>query len=536
MISFCWKYIRKAKVVLGIYTVLIIFEGAINIVIPILTGKIIDVIGQLRDLDLLILLCCIYLGIQIFVKISNFFSFYSLMRLQTFCAFELNENVIKHIQNLSISEVEKFDYGYLSQRVNNDSNTVITLTITLLTQLPINILIMLIIVAMLLYIDMGISFFLIVIAIIYFFLYLGFRKKVYNMSYVYKERQNKFFSILLEQLEKVKFIKLHSLVDIYNDKLKKEFKAFWNDTKKTQLFFFLYSNMYSCIMIVSQIIVYFWGGIQVIQGNITIGTLILIIGFFQSILKSITYISDFTKQYQDGKVSYYRLMEILEMQEENNGSLVLDNIEKLECNDLLVTRGENKTVENLTCTFRKGELYCIVGKNGSGKTTLVEALVGLFIDEYKGEIKLNDIEIRRVDMKKMRYKKISILEQIPQLIADNIYENIFITDMHKCENVNNYIKEGIFIKGKKIFDKEKKISGLSGGEIQKVALLRTLSKKADIYIFDEGNSALDTKGKKIFSQVLQEIKKNSIVLVVSHDEAFINISDHIVDLDNNNIF
>lgn len=134
-------------------------------------------------------------------------------------------------------------------------------------------------------------------------------------------------------------------------------------------------------------------------------------------------------------------------------------------------------------------------------------------------------------MIELRAKKISVLEQTPQLVTDNIYSNIFLTEEYT--NITLTKNLGIInspdnFMGKNIYDKNKKIFGLSGGETQKVSLMRTISKNADVYIFDEGNSALDIRGKKIFADCLKNLKKESIILIVSHDENFISMSDCII--------
>lgn len=533
MIKYGWNYLKKYKHTLYAYIFLIIIENIINIITPLLTGEIINVIIQFKNFKTLLQLCVIYFFIQVFIKIINFFSYYKYIFLQTFCSFDLNKNMIKHVQNLSIDLVQKYDSEYLNQRINADSNTVISFVIKTLTQLPINICMTLTIIVMLLCINIEIGIFFILICGIYSGLYLGFRNKIFRISYRYKERQNLFFSVLLNQIKQIKLIKIHSLFAIYEQKLENAFNEFWDDTKKAQIFFYLYSSLYSCLVTIAQIFVYIWGGLQVINGKISVGTLTIIIGYFQTMLNTITYVNDFTKEYQDSKVSYHRLLEIQNLKEQTNGLYSPSKLDKITCNDLTIRRGDKVIIKNFSYEFEKGEIYCLIGKNGSGKTTFAETIIGLFIDQFEGEIKYNGICINEIDIVKFRFEKVSFLEQFPELISDTFLENIYITTEHKPEILKQALKKCNFPKQNllKSCNKDCKITGLSGGETQKMALMRVMSKNADIYIFDEGSSSLDTNGKEFFSKCIELAKDSSIVFVISHDENFINANKHIIKFD-----
>ena len=76
---------------------------------------------------------------------------------------------------------------------------------------------------------------------------------------------------------------------------------------------------------------------------------------------------------------------------------------------------------------------------------------------------------------------------------------------------------------------------ISGGEKQKIAILRSLIKKSDIIIMDEFNSALDKKSEKIFKEILPEIKINKIIIIITHNNYFDDISDYIINLENGSI-
>ena len=81
-------------------------------------------------------------------------------------------------------------------------------------------------------------------------------------------------------------------------------------------------------------------------------------------------------------------------------------------------------LQNINFTFEKGNLYLIKGNNGSGKTTLIKNITGCLINDYQGTIKINDFDIKEINMYELRKEKISFVEQQPIHIYDNFYDNI----------------------------------------------------------------------------------------------------------------
>lgn len=106
------------------------------------------------------------------------------------------------------------------------------------------------------------------------------------------------------------------------------------------------------------------------RGQMSIGNLIIIISFFSKVLNSITCMSDFTKEYQDSKVSYIRLKEILSQRVQTNGKIEVNSIQEIECKNLSIYRDKDLIINDFSYTFKRGNIYCLVGENGSGKSTL----------------------------------------------------------------------------------------------------------------------------------------------------------------------
>ncbi|MCP1111567.1 ABC-type bacteriocin/lantibiotic exporter with double-glycine peptidase domain [Lachnospiraceae bacterium PF1-21] len=228
---------------------------------------------------------------------------------------------------------------------------------------------------------------------------------------------------------------------------------------------------------------------------------------------------------------YERIKEIFAIPLQSNGTLKIESIETIEFNNLYVMRDKHYVLNGFSYIFKKGYSYCIAGDNGSGKTTLLEAVIGLYSDCQQGTININGFRLDEIDMEYLRLEKISFLEQTPKLLNGSVDDNILVAPTQSYKNLMEKLKmigDEKTVEYLKLTDKNTEKSGFSGGETQKLALGRALAKNADLYIFDEGNSALDEDGQKFFISCVRKLKKNSIVIIVSHDNKILDSCDRAI--------
>lgn len=204
-----------------------------------------------------------------------------------------------------------------------------------------------------------------------------------------------------------------------------------------------------------------------------------------------------------------------------NDLLVIDNLSK-SYNSL---SGEVKAIENLSLSVRDGEFVSIVGPSGCGKSTLLNILAGLDTD-FDGKFAFKD------DV------KVGYMLQDDSLFPWlSVYENAIIglKIQDKCSEENILYVKGLLEKYGLSEFMDKKISSLSGGMKQRVALIRTLATKPDLVFLDEPFSALDYQTRlKVSDDIYRIIKNEGItVIMVSHDIAeSISLSERIIVLTN----
>lgn len=184
-------------------------------------------------------------------------------------------------------------------------------------------------------------------------------------------------------------------------------------------------------------------------------------------------------------------------------------------NDILV-------LNNVNFSLPDSGLYFLYGKSGSGKTTLLNILEGI-VSFDKGEVVINGVKINKLKSKEKEefYRNnIGILFQNYNLFDElTIYENIEIAA--KIKNIKNEVID-FYLKKYNLFKiKNSKVKNISGGEKQRVSLIRTIINKPSIILADEPTGALDANNAKILMEELKEISKSSLVLIVTHNESFL---------------
>ena len=198
--------------------------------------------------------------------------------------------------------------------------------------------------------------------------------------------------------------------------------------------------------------------------------------------------------------------------------LELKKVSKFYNNDGNVTTGFIK----VDLKLKVGEFVIITGESGSGKTTLLNVISGL--DNYdEGEMYINGKETshyNRYDFEEYRKKYIANIFQDFNLINSyTVYQNIelmMLLNGHSKKNIKKNVLEIIDKVGLTNF-KNTKVSKLSGGQKQRVAIARAVVKDTPIIVADEPTGNLDTKSAQNVIEILKNIAKDKLVIIVTHN-------------------
>lgn len=528
IIKFCNKYFSKYKLYLLIYIFITLCISGISIYSTYLTGSFIDQLITSKSTNFVYYFCIILAGITLIRLLFGYISSLMYIKMQMEIGYELNREVIFHIQEVSLTFINRSDTAYLNQIINNDANNLVIFYITTIQNVIINVITFIITFCICFDINKLISIISIVFIGIYIILYKLSKSKLYKVNMLFKESQGNFFSSLLEQFLHIKFIKIHSFQKEFRQRVDSSFRNLFTNAIKNQKISYLFSSIDSTISMVVQILLFLIGSIQIIKGNFSIGMFTVFSNYFSMMLGSARYFFNLGKTYQENLVSYNRLINLMNQPKEKEGSNIINEIRNIRTQDLSLIFNNKVILNNINFCFDTGKIFGVIGANGSGKSTLISLIMGLYINEKGGNIYFDNNDINHLDLYHLRKELIGISEQEPMLINESIRYNLLNPDVD-----NELIYKYIDILGLDDYVKRQplgldtvineKNSNISGGEKQKISILRVLLKDPKIMIFDEPTSALDLNSSYKFIDYLSSVKEDKIIIIITHDR---NVQDY----------
>ncbi|CAL8095680.1 unnamed protein product [Calicophoron daubneyi] len=204
---------------------------------------------------------------------------------------------------------------------------------------------------------------------------------------------------------------------------------------------------------------------------------------------------------------------------------------------LYPTRPDITILRNFSLDLKSGQTVALVGPSGSGKSTIVH-LLQRFYDPVEGEIRIEGIDIKELDLKKLR-NQIGVVQQEPVLFEGTIADNIRlgkpgatqeeIEEAAKEANAHDFIcalPEG--------YDTvlAERGGGMSGGQKQRLAIARALIRKPRLLLLDEATSALDTRSERVVQEALEKASTGRTCVVVAHRLTTVRHADLILVLEN----
>lgn len=277
--------------------------------------------------------------------------------------------------------------------------------------------------------------------------------------------------------------------------------------------------------------------------NIPIGDMVAVVQYVMQIMMSVMMLSIVFALYPRAAVSAGRMKEVIET------SLVIVDKENpvkettlkgyISFKDVSFTFPNAKapSLENMTFDSGPGEVTAIIGSTGCGKSTLIN-LIPRFYDIQQGEILIDGVSIKDLDIKVLR-SKIGLVPQKAFLFKGTIAENVsYGMEQASEDEIEHAIKIAQsydFVMAKDGgFEAQIAQGGtnVSGGQRQRLAIARAITRKPEIYIFDDSFSALDFKTDiALRKALLQEAKEATVILVAQRVSTIMN-ADRIIVLEN----
>ena len=341
-----------------------------------------------------------------------------------------------------------------------------------------------------------------------------------------KERRASYIFQLLTNSEYIKELRIYDLFEYFIEKFKKNKE---NCKKRLISLHSKRTYVFSWIAIIeiavdTAILVNMIR--DIILGNILLGKFVLYNSSVNNLKQNtISLFSRISLFYKNNEI-INQLRGFFELSEEHI-CLMGERIEKIRDIELVNVSYKYKpdrpyVLKDISLKITVNTQLVIMGENGAGKTSLVKIIMGLY-DDYEGEIYVNGINLKKINLKNYR-EKVGVLFQDYIKYESTIENNIYYGDLNRFghkDELNKILKK---IKMDKYINNSAQRLGyqfeggeqISIGQWQKLALGRCLFSNADVLIFDEPNASLDLSSEKEILTALQEKSEEHISIFIMH--------------------
>lgn len=297
---------------------------------------------------------------------------------------------------------------------------------------------------------------------------------------------------------------------------------------------------------IAPLLVIGYGGYQVIQGHLTLGTFVAFFGYLDRLYAPLKRLINSSTVLTQASASWERVLELLDepydMTDEPDAEVMTSGNHGIELRNVWFKYQEEGTwvLKNISLQVNPGQTVAFVGMSGGGKSSLV-GLISRFYDIQKGTLTVGGEDVRHWTMESLR-SQIGMVQQDNFLFSGSVRDNILlgrpkadeeaIIAAAKAANAHDFIME--LPQG---YDTEVGERGvkLSGGQKQRIAIARVFLKDPPILILDEATSALDLESEHLIQQSLQQLSRSRTTLIVAHRLSTITHADLIIVMKNGEI-
>jgi len=460
---------------------------------------------------------------------------------------EIRDRLYIHIQTLSLGYFNRQHSGTITSIVMNDVEQLQTALAVVFQRLfvePINILTF---VALLFIISWKLALIAIIIIPLAGIAIFSIGRSIRRKSRRTQAKSSEIMQILTETVTSIRIVKafVNEKEEVKN--FTRESKHYFKLLLKRARLDLIAGPTTETFGVIIGVVLLWYGGMEVLaQKGVSAEDFIRFILILFSILGPIKQLSNVNLKIQIGAASAERIFGLLDTPPEIvedpdpveldvfNNAIEFDQIH-FEYSD-----ADERVLDGVSFTIKKGEIVALVGPSGSGKTTIAD-LIPRFFDVSKGALRIDGKNVRKISFSSLR-GSMGIVTQEVILFNDTIRKNIAYGQSDVTEEAIQKAAEAAnaleFIKqtpdGFDTLIGERGVN-LSGGQKQRLAIARALLKNPPILILDEATSALDTESEKMVQKAIEVLMKDRTVLVIAHRLSTVQNADKIVVLDKGKI-
>lgn len=365
------------------------------------------------------------------------------------------------------------------------------------------------------------------IVVLYGIIVITFNKVYEKKNRKQMENNAELTSYMVESLNGIQTVKAYNAERKAEHETEKKFVKLLKSVFELSFVGNMQGSLKYFVELVGGVLILWIGSISVINGNMTMGSLITFNSLLVYFLDPVKNLINLQPQMQTAIVAADRLGEILDLEvektEDENGKLMPQKFEgTIDIKNLNFRYGTRKPVlEDINIHIEKGQKVAFVGESGSGKTTLSKLLLHLYSAE-SGEILIDGNNIDDINLECLR-ERIAYIPQETFLFSGTILENLVlgmdyvtmddVIAAAKVAQAHDFINE-LPLRYNTML--EENGANLSGGQRQRLAIARAMLKKPDILILDEATSNLDSITERALDATINEYAKDMTTIFIAH--------------------
>jgi ATP-binding cassette subfamily B protein len=541
-----WGEYRRLKVFVRPYCSRLAFILSIGLLStllgltqPFISKLLIDDALLHRDWPKLLEVAGLMFGATVLGFALNILSSYQYVRVSAAMLFDMRLALYRHLQTLSPRFYAKWRLGDLVSRLNNDIGEVQRVSADSILSVLSNVVFLAGSIVMMLWLNW--KLFLVSTVLVPFCLYtfIHYQRKLTLLTKELRERGADVGSLFVETLIGIRSVVAANAGEYEAQRFGAQNSRFVATLLRLQLASFLSGGLPGTILTVSTALVFLYGGKMIIDGRMTIGTLVAFMAYHTRLLSPVQNMMGLSASLAAARVSLRRIFEILDTPAEvveKPGAVALAPIRnRIIFEDVMLRHDREGVLKGVSCQIGAGTFCAILGPSGAGKSTIADLLVR-FLDPDSGRITVDGLDLRQVRLEDLR-REIILVDQVPHLFNCSIAENISYS---RPESTRAQIEAagreagldemiGRLPHGYETKTGERGLA-LSAGERQRIALARALLRNPSVLILDEPTSALDPETERIVAKNLQQSLRGRTVIVITHRPALAEIADTVLQL------
>jgi len=439
---------------------------------------------------------------------------------------DLRQTLYCHIQRLSLAYHDRARTGDLISRVTGDIDSIQSFITSGLLGALINSLTLVGMVGVMVYINWRFTLIALSVAPILALVVYKYTSQIKKASREVRKKEGEIVSILQEVLSSMRVVKAFAREDYEQRRLEEESLESVEMALRARSLKAKLPPMVDVIVAIGTCLVLWFGARMVLEGGLSVGSLVVFILYLGKMYKPMQELSKTTDAYSKAAVGYERIREVLETEQEVKdlpGARRVPRFKgRIEFEKVSFSYDSSRPVlTNVSFRVEPGQVAALVGPTGAGKTTMI-SLIPRFYDPTSGVVKIDGSDIRNFQSKSLR-QQMSFVLQESVLFHGPVWQNIAygkpgasrseILRAAELANASEFIEK--MPEGYDTIIGERGVT-LSGGQRQRIAIARAVIRDTPILILDEPTTGLDAESENLVYEALDHLMEGKTTIVIAH--------------------